>query len=183
MSDCMERRLSVLSLVFFVLLLTASPIRAQVTAAISGNIEDPSGGPVNGATVTDKSLETGAVRTTTTNEAGNYSILSLPLGPQEVKVEKTGFKSAVRTGINLEVGQEAVVSLRLEVGEIAQAVTVLADAPLVNTTTSSVSGMVGAESVKGFTAQWPQLRQSDHAQPERDQLHSAEGRQHDHQRG
>ena len=67
---------------------------------------------------------------------------------QEVKVEKTGFKAAVRTGINLEVGQDAVVSLRLEVGEIAQSVTVLADAPLVNTTTSSVSGMVGEESVK-----------------------------------
>ena len=70
------------------------------------------------------------------------------LGLHEVKVEKTGFKAAVRTGINLEVGQDAVVSLRLEVGEIAQAVTVSGDAPLVNTTTSSVSGMVGEESVK-----------------------------------
>src|SRR4029077_8995425 len=69
-------------------------------------------------------------------------------GPQEVKAEKKGFKAAVRMGINLEVGQEAVVNLRLEVGELIQQVTVTADAPVVNTTTAPVSGVVGEREVK-----------------------------------
>ncbi len=131
-----------------VLVASLGPAWPQVTAAISGHVEDPSGGVVSDATVTVKNLETGAIRVVTTDAAGNFRVLSLALGLHEVKVEKTGFKAAVRTGINLEVGQDAVVSLRLEVGEIAQAVTVLGDAPLVNTTTSSVSGLVGEQSVK-----------------------------------
>ena len=131
-----------------VLLLAPGVLRAQVAAAISGHVEDPSGVGVSAATVTVKSLETGDVRTVTTDATGNFRVLSLALGLHEVKIEKTGFKAAVRTGINLEVGQDAVVSLRLELGEIAQAVTVTGDAPLVNTTTSSVSGMVGEQAVK-----------------------------------
>ncbi len=130
------------------LLLVPGLLRAQVAAAISGHVEDPSGVGVSGATVTVKNLETGEVRTVTTDAAGNFRVLSLALGLHEVKVEKTGFKASVRTGINLEVGQDAVVSLRLELGEIAQAVTVSGDAPLVNTTPSSVSGMVGEQAVK-----------------------------------
>ena len=134
---------------FLLILLVASgTVYAQVNASITGQVADASGAPVGGVTVTVKSVETGAVRTTTTDAAGNYSVLSLPLGAQEVKAEKTGFKAAVRTGINLEVGQEAVVNLRLEVGELAQQVTVTEEAPVVNTTTASVSGVVGEREVK-----------------------------------
>ena len=124
------------------------PVSAQVTAAISGQVEVATGAAVAGATVTVKSVETGATRSVNTDEVGNFRILSLPLGPQEIKAEKTGFRPAVRTGINLEVGQDAVVMLRLEVGEIAQAVTVLEEAPVVNTTTSPVAGVVGEREVK-----------------------------------
>jgi hypothetical protein len=83
-----------------------------------------------------------------TDEAGNFRVLALPLGPQEVKAEKKGFKAAVRMGIDLKVGQEAVVNLRLEVGELVQQVTVSEEAPVVNTTTASVSGVVGEREVK-----------------------------------
>ena len=95
-----------------------------------------------------KSQETGATRVVTTDDAGNYRVLSLPLGPQEVKAEKKGFKAVVRTGINLAVGQEAVVNLRLEVGEFVQQVAVTAEAPVVNVTTAPVSGMVGERQIK-----------------------------------
>ena len=55
----------------------------------------------------------------TTDPSGNYTVVSLPLGPQELKAEKTGFKTAVRTGVDLVVGQKAVVNFRLELGEFA----------------------------------------------------------------
>jgi hypothetical protein len=121
---------------------------AQVTASISGKVEDATGAGLSGTTVTVKNLETGTARSATTDEAGSFRLLSLPLGAQEVKAEKRGFQSALRTGINLAVGQEAVVNLRLEVGDFAQQVTVSAETGVVNTTTSPVAGVVGEREVK-----------------------------------
>src|SRR5262245_42924745 len=121
---------------------------AQVTATVSGKVEDATGAAVGGASVTIKSIETGAMRSTTTDETGNYRALSLPLGLQEVRAEKQGFRAAVRTGVNLVVGQEAVVNLRLDVGQLTQEVTVSEETPLVDTTTANVSGFVGERQIK-----------------------------------
>lgn len=144
------RKSGLVSLVLGTLILAAGPEFGwtQVTAAISGRIEDASGAAVGGAMVTVKNLETGATRVVTTDEVGNFRVLSLPVGSQEVRAERAGFRSAVRTGINLVVGQEAVVNLRLEVGDVTQVVEVSADAPLIDTTTASVSGLVGERQVK-----------------------------------
>src|ERR1700722_16995984 len=130
-----QRRLALFLSVLTILTL-AEPGWAQVAAAISGKVIDASGQPVDGATVTVKSLETGATRVVTTGETGLFRVPVLPLGPQEVKAEKKGFSAAVRDGIDLKVGQEAVVDLRLEVGELVQQVTVSEQARVVNTTTA-----------------------------------------------
>src|ERR1051326_8192263 len=132
------------------LLLTTSAVGtlAQTGAAITGRTEDATGSAVAGVTVTVKSLETGATRVVTTDETGRFWFLALPLGQQEVKAEKREFKTVVRTGINLEVGQEAVVNLRLEIGEFIQQVLVSNDTAIVNTTTSEISGIVGEREVK-----------------------------------
>jgi len=126
----------------------ASSAFGQVSASISGKIEDATGSGVGAAKITVKNIETGGTRVVTSDESGNYRALSLGVGGHELKVEKTGFKSAVRTGINLEVGQEAVANVRLEVGEFVQQVTVAEEIPVVNTTTSPVSGFVGEREVK-----------------------------------
>jgi carboxypeptidase family protein len=121
---------------------------AQVTASVSGRVEDASGAAVPGATVIVTSLETGASRTATTGPAGTFRVLSLPVGRTEVKAEAAGFKAALQTGISLAVGEEAVVNLKLEVGAVQEQVTITGEAPLVNTTTASVSGLVGERQVK-----------------------------------
>jgi hypothetical protein len=137
-----------LFLIAFLIAVSSGLAWAQVTAAISGKVEDPSGFGVSGATVTVTSLETGATRVVITDEAGNFRALSLPLGLQELKAEKQGFKANVRTGINLVVGQQAIVNLRMEVGDYVQQVTILEQTPVVNTTTDSVLGVVGERQVK-----------------------------------
>ena len=124
------------------------PAAAQVTAAITGRIEDASGAAIKGSAVTVTNLETGAARAVTSNDSGVYRAPSLPVGPYQVKAEKTGFKTELRRGIHLAVGQEAVVDLRLEVGDVSQVVEVVDEVPLVNTTTSSISGLVGEREVK-----------------------------------
>src|SRR5208282_3644197 len=80
-------------------LLATAPAWPQASAGIDGKVEDASGAPISGATVTVKNLETGATRVVTTDDAGAFRALSLPLGAQEVKAQKNGFKSAIRTGI------------------------------------------------------------------------------------
>src|SRR6516162_855510 len=95
------------SLVLGTLLLMGSfdSTLAQVTATVSGRVEDATGASVGGAIVTIKSLETGTTRTVTTDEVGNYRAVSIGVGTQEVRAAKPGFRSAVRTGVNLVVGQ------------------------------------------------------------------------------
>ena len=142
------RRFSGLGGVIVLLVVGAELVWAQVTATISGKVEDASGAAVGGAIVAVKNLETAAIRTVTTDEMGNYRLVSLPVGSQEVRAEKPGFRTTLRTGISLAVGQEAVVNLKLEVGELAQEVSVSAETPLVDTTTASVSGLVAEREIK-----------------------------------
>ena len=123
---------------------------AQVSAAISGKVDDPSGAAVSEATVTVRNMETDAKRVATTDNSGHYRIVSLPVGAYELSVEKSGFETAEWSGIRLAVGQEVVENLNLAVSQAVQEVTVTetAPAPVVNITTSSVSGLVGEEEIK-----------------------------------
>jgi hypothetical protein len=131
----------------FVLAMCAASF-AQVTGSFTGRVVDATGTPISAAAVTVKSLETGAVRLANTDHQGIYHVPSVPLGAQELKVEKSGFKAAVRSGVSLTVGQDAVVNFTMEVGELAQQVTVVEEVPMINTTTASVSGVVTARDVK-----------------------------------
>jgi len=114
----------------------------QATGSISGIVADSSGAAVPRAALTVKNTETAMSRNVDTNDAGLYRVLSLPVGRYEVKAEREGFKTGVRSGISLVVGQEAVVNFSLEVGELMQQVTVTGEAPLVNTTTAETAGLV-----------------------------------------
>ncbi len=135
-------------LLFCIVLPLVFPLHAQVAAALSGTVTDQSGAVVSGAIVLVKSIETGATRTTTTDAAGRYQVLALPLGEYEVHAQKQGFSEEVRTGIHLVVGQDAAINLSLRVGESSQQITVNGDAPVVNLTTTDVSGLVGQRQVK-----------------------------------
>ena len=150
MNRRVDRRPAPLCLIIggFLLLFVQKAAWAQAAATISGRVQDASGASVAGATVAVRSLETGAARVVTTDEGGNFKVLSLAVGEYELKTEKTGFKAALRTGIHLVAGQEAVVNLRLEVGDVVQQVTVSGELPPVNTTTAPVSGLVGEDEVK-----------------------------------
>src|SRR5689334_20848007 len=97
------KKLRFLWTVTTLLLAVGGLANAQVTAAITGKVEDAAGMGVNGAVITVMSFETGAIRTTTADQDGAFSIPSLPLGAQEVKAEKPGFKTAIRKGVTLQV--------------------------------------------------------------------------------
>ncbi|HTX16193.1 MAG TPA: TonB-dependent receptor [Candidatus Baltobacteraceae bacterium] len=133
-----------LALIFF----AAAGARAQVSASITGHVEDPSGAAVVGATVTARNVDTGATRDAIADGEGRYLVAALPVGNYEVDASKQGFKEEVRSGIHLVVGEEATVDLTLQLGEVSQEVTVNGDAPMVSVTTNDISGLVGEQQVK-----------------------------------
>ena len=133
-----------------VCLLWMPPTWAQVGAALSGTVTDPSHAVVSGATVTVKNTGTGAVRGTSTDSAGQYQVISLPVGDYEIHVTKNGFSEAVRQGIHLVVGQDATVDFGLSVGAVTQQLTVNADAPAVSLATTDISGLVGEQQVRNL---------------------------------
>lgn len=121
---------------------------AQVTSSITGTVQDTSGANVPAATVTVRSLETGAARTVSTDESGAYRVLGITVGRYEIKVAKEGFKTAVKANVELVVGEGAVVNISLEVGQARQEVTVTGEASLVDTNTTPASGLVSEHQVK-----------------------------------
>ena len=126
-----------------ILFLIAVPVFAQLaTGTILGVVKDTSGGTVAGANVTVTNTETTQTRTVTTEADGSYRFPGVPAGHYTVKIEKDGFKTSTQTGLVLDVSANLVVNGTMEVGSSAQEVTVTGEAPLVNTTTSALGGLV-----------------------------------------
>ena len=99
-------------------------VSAQVsTGTISGVVQDQSGAVISGATVTVRNVDTGAVRTLTSDAGGRYLAPILSVGNYEVQGQQSGFQTEVRTGISLTVGREEVINLALKVGQLSDKVT------------------------------------------------------------
>jgi Carboxypeptidase regulatory-like domain len=124
-------------------LLLASPAAAQQgRGSISGTVIDTSGAAVPEATVTITNVATQATFVARTNSTGFYTAPSLPVGEYAVSAEKRGFKTAVSTGIGLQVDEGARVDLKVELGDVTERVEVRASAPLVNTSSATVGKVI-----------------------------------------
>ena len=117
------------------------------TAQLGGRIQDPSGSPVDNAVVTVLNEETGIQRTTTSNFQGQYLIVSLPPSRYRVTVEATGFQATTRSGLILEVGQNAQLDFSLQIRSIQQTVTVEGGTTLINSADASVSTVISRDFV------------------------------------
>jgi hypothetical protein len=131
----------ILCLVAF--LLSGPMMQAQLpTGTILGVAKDPSGAVVPGVTITAQNTDTGQSRASKTGGDGAYRLDALSIGNYSVTAEAAGFQREVQSGLTLAVGQEAVVNFALQVGQATQTVSVTTQAPLVNTTSSSISSLV-----------------------------------------
>jgi hypothetical protein len=129
-------------------ILIAPALHAQMAATLSGSVADPSGAAVANAKVTATNVDTDVSRTSMTDSSGRYQFFAIPLGSYEVRVKKDGFAEAVRSGIHLVLGQDAIANVRLEIGQVSQQVKVREDVPIVSVTTRDTSGLVGERQVK-----------------------------------
>jgi hypothetical protein len=143
-----RHRLALLLAIFLLAFALVPPVDAQDLASVSGTVTDPQGAVVTGAAVDVKNTDTGATRTTTTDDVGHFRVASIPVGNYEVEIRKDGFEESVQSGIEVVVGQDANASVALRLGSVSETAKVVSDAPQVSLTTNDISGLVGEREVK-----------------------------------
>jgi hypothetical protein len=137
-----------LAFIVGLLILAAVPALAQTAATISGMVQDASAAALPGVTVTARNEGTGLTRGAVTTAQGRYVLPALPPGRYELRAELQGFRPHVRRELNLTMTETAVVNITLQVGGVNEEVTVSGERPLVNTSTSELSYLVGSEAIE-----------------------------------
>ncbi|MBI4484346.1 MAG: TonB-dependent receptor [Acidobacteria bacterium] len=140
----------VASAVLIATLLGPATVAAQTTAAISGTVSDETGAVIPNAEVSVTNVGTSQARTVETNAAGRYYVSSLVPGRYQVAAAAPGFEAIVHSGITLTVGSEAVINFSLRLGQLTEKVEVTGEAPLVQTTTSSVAELVDSQKIRAL---------------------------------
>src|ERR1019366_682357 len=112
------------------------------TATVSGVVMDESGAVLPAVQIIITNAGTGVQRSVDTDTAGRFVASQLPPGSYELTATLAAFETLLRSGITLNVGQVANLNLSMKVGAVTGQVTVTAEAPLVDTGTSAVSGVV-----------------------------------------
>ena len=129
--------------------LISAPALAQIGANVSGVIADNSGAVLPGVTVTVTNTATGRGQTLVTTEDGRYRAVALQPGPYEIAAELQGF-GTVRREVVLPVGADATVDVTLGVAALAETVTVVGEAPLVEVAKSQPSSVVTGEQLESL---------------------------------
>lgn len=94
---------------------------------IVGTLTDATSAVVPNAKVVVLEVNTNASRTTSTNESGNYSVANLPQGKYSVTIEQTGFRKAVREGVDVTINSTTRVDIQLQPGQITEQITITAE--------------------------------------------------------
>src|SRR5712692_4131605 len=140
-----------IAIVFALSIVFVAPCIAQVTTGdITGRVTDPQGRVVAGATVTVTNKGTGASRTATTNDSGDYVVAELPPGKYDVTVEAKGFSKALLQDFELNVGAKVTQNFELKPGEVTATVQVSADTAPLETTKSDIGGVVTPTEVQNL---------------------------------
>ncbi len=136
------RRLSISHLVVLALLLLGVAfLTSAQEATIVGTVTDPSGSVVPNVTVTITNTKTGALRTMTTNDVGQYVAPGLANGTYDLKAESSGFKVEESKGVVLNVNDRVRVDFQMKMGTKAETVSVESNAIAVQTDSSEVSSL------------------------------------------
>ena len=123
---------------------------AAQESQISGMIQDSSGARIPGAVITTVQEETGTRREAQTDSTGVYTVFSVRPGTYKVTAKKEGFQTTSRTGVKVEIAQNARIDFTLEPSTLKQAVTVASDVPLTETDSSTVSTVVNRQFVENL---------------------------------
>jgi len=128
--------------VLFGALVFSAQAQTSTVGTISGTVRDEKGAVVPKAEVSIAAEGTGLTRTVNADDNGFYLAPSLPAGRYTVTTSPTGFKKTVATSVDLHVGENKVVNLDLQVGQITETVTVASDTAPVETRSGEISSLI-----------------------------------------
>jgi hypothetical protein len=136
--------------VFLILAIFFSvPTLAQVAGGtLSGTVSDTNGSGIPQAKLVIKNVATGVERAVTTNADGYYTTVNLLPGAYQIAISATGFNSETRHGVTMSVGSQITIDITLRVGTISNKVEVTAAVPDVQLTSSDISAVVTANTVR-----------------------------------
>src|SRR5260370_26777256 len=132
-----HRAVTVRERLLVIAMLSIASLLAQ-NAELSGLITDPSNLAVPGARVVVQSADTGATRTVSSNQQGEYSVPALLPGPYNITIKANGFKTVHQNGVVVEVEQRARGDFALTIGSNTDSITVQGSGPLLNTSEAPV---------------------------------------------
>jgi outer membrane receptor protein involved in Fe transport len=123
-------------------LTAASAIAQQGSAELRGRVTDEQGASLPGAAIVIRHQQSGIYRQAASTTDGSYYLAGVVPGPYELTVELTGFKKLSRRDVKLEVGKTSTIDLALQVGGLAEELTVTAESPIVDITSKEVGGHI-----------------------------------------
>ena len=131
------------------LLVAAGAVRAQTSAGeVYGTVTDKSGAAILGADAKLSNQGTKVAKDTQTNANGYFVFINVLPGSYILTVEKQGFKTAQVNSFDIQVNQTLTLNIRLDVGEVSESVTVRAEAPLLQSSTSELGTVIGEKPLK-----------------------------------
>src|SRR5262245_13934326 len=144
----MPRIFKVLALVSGLVIALPTLSKAQVGGGqITGIVTDSREAPVPGATVTATLTTRSGGRSVVSSSSGVYTVAGLQPGEYRIDIELMGFRTIRRAGVRVETGETVRLDFTLELGALTDAVTVVADAPIVRAETASLGTVVENEQV------------------------------------
>ena len=124
------------------LAVAATAAGQEFRGAITGRVNDKSGGVLPGVTVTATNVATNVSSTTVTTGEGLFTIPYLTPGTYTVAAELSGFKKSVREGLEVRIGDRLVADLSMEVGQLEETVLVTAQSPLLEMGSASAGQVI-----------------------------------------
>jgi hypothetical protein len=115
---------------------------------LAGTILDSSGAVVSGAAITVTGVNTGTVYNAVSSSSGAYRISEIQPGIYNIKAAGTGFKTAERTGVVVQVNTVSSLDITMPVGDTKETVTVVADAPTLQTESSEIGTVVTTKQIQ-----------------------------------
>lgn len=142
----MNKALKRLGVALVAVLLTATAAAAQVTTGnIIGKIVDAQGGVLPGATIVATHTPTGSSYEAVAGADGGFQLLNVRVGgPYTVKITMAGFKDQEQKDLNVRLGEEANISVKLELANVATTVDVVASAMSIDTTRAGAGSNISA---------------------------------------
>jgi hypothetical protein len=119
-------------------------------ASLTGIVTDQTGASIPGATVTATNQATNVAYTAISNEAGNYTITSVPVGTYIVKAELTSFKTAATKPIQAEAMQIVRLDFKLELGLVEETVEVTGESPVLQTESATVGEVISGTTLQAL---------------------------------